>query len=140
MKRYLSIITLSLFGTAAYAVPVVPNFQQGSMTTHTETTSTVTEIINSMDYNTGYQWSVTGNGITTNDNLSPTTTTNNVTIEGVNTTWTGVGSTPTFTQTTPGAAFQYTETMQGPGLSNHTVINRTTNVTSVTDTTSIFSQ
>ena len=93
-----------------------------------------------MDYNTGYQWSVTGNGITTNDNLSPTTTTNNVTIEGVNTTWTGVGTTPTFTQTTPGAAFQYTETMQGPGLSNHTVINRTTNVTSVTDTTSIFSQ
>ena len=93
-----------------------------------------------MDYNTGYQWSVTGNGITTTDNLSPTTTTNNVTIEGVNTTWTGVGSTPTFTQTTPGAPFQYTETMQGPGLSNHTVINRTTNVTSVTDTTSIFSQ
>ena len=122
------------------AVPVVPNFQQGSMTTHTETTSTVTETINSMDYNTGYQWSVTGNGITTTDNLSPTTTTSNVTIEGVNTTWTGVGTTPTFTQTTPGAAFQYTETMQGPGLSNHTVINRTTNVTSVTDTTSIFSQ
>ena len=126
--------------TPVIAVPVVPNFQQGSMTTRTETTSTVTETINSMDYNTGYQWSVTGNGITTNDNLSPTTTTNNVTIEGVNTTWTGVGTTPTFTQTTPGSAFQYTETMQGPGLSNHTVINRTTNVTSVTDTTSIFSQ
>ena len=126
--------------TPVIAVPVVPNFQQGSMTTHTETTSTVTETINSMDYNTGYQWSVTGNGITTTDNLSPTTTTSNVTIEGVNTTWTGVGTTPTFTQTTPGAAFQYTETMQGPGLSNHTVIQRTTNVTSVTDTTSIFSQ
>ena len=72
--------------TPVIAVPVVPNFQQGSMTTHTETTSTVTETINSMDYNTGYQWSVTGNGITTNDNLSPTTTTNNVTIEGVNST------------------------------------------------------
>ena len=93
-----------------------------------------------MDYNTGYQFSVTGNGITTTDNLSPTTSSSNVTIEGVNSTWTGVGSTPTFTQTTPGAAFQYTETMQGPGLSNHTVIQRTTNVTSVTDTTSIFSQ
>ena len=124
----------------AMSVPVVPNFTQGSMTSTTETTSTVTETINSMDYNTGYQWSVTGNGITTTDNLSPTTTTTNVTIEGEKTTWTGVGTTPTFTQTTPGAAFQYTETMQGPGLSNHTVINRTTNVTSVTDTTSIFSQ
>ena len=122
------------------AVPVVPNFQQGSMTTHTETTSTVTETINSMDYNTGYQWSVTGNGISSSDNLSPTTNTTNVAIEGVNSTWTGVNTKPSFTITTPGTAFQYTETYQGPGLSNHTIINRTTNVTSVTDTTSIFSQ
>ena len=38
------------------AVPVVPNFTQGSMTSHTETTSKVTETINSMDYNTGYQY------------------------------------------------------------------------------------
>ena len=122
------------------AVPVVPNFTQGSMTTHTETTSTVKETINSMDYNTGYQFSVTGNGITSTDNLSPTTTSVNVPIEGENTTWTGVGPTPTFTQTTPGAAFQYTETMQGPGLSNHTIIQRETTVTSVTDTTTIFQQ
>ena len=139
-SKILLLICFTMGANPVFAVPVVPNFTQGSMTSHTETTTTVTETINSMDYNTGYQWSVTGNGITTTDNLSPTTTTNNVTIEGVNTTWTGVGSTPTFTQTTPGAPFQYTETMQGPGLSNHTVINRTTNVTSVTDTTSIFSQ
>ena len=121
------------------AVPVVPNFTQGSMTTHTETTSTVKETINSMDYNTGYQFSVTGNGITTTDNLSPTTSSSNVTIEGVNSTWTGVGSTPTFTQTTPGAAFQYTETMMGPGLTNHTIIQRETTIQSVTNTTSVFS-
>ena len=37
------------------AVPVVPNFTQGSMTSRTETTSIVQETINSMDYNTGYQ-------------------------------------------------------------------------------------
>ena len=126
--------------TPVIAVPVVPNFTQGSMTTHTETTSTVKETINSMDYNTGYQWSVTGNGITSTDNLSPTTSTTNVTIDGVTSTWTGVGTTPTFTQTTAGAPFQYTETMQGPGLSNHTIIQRETTVTSVTDTTSIFQQ
>ena len=126
--------------TPVIAVPVVPNFTQGSMTTHTETTSTVKETINSMDYNTGYQFSVTGNGITSTDNLSPTTTSVNVTIEGVNTTWTGVGTTPTFTQTTPGAPFQFTETYSGPGLSNHTIIQRETTVTSVTDTTSIFQQ
>jgi len=122
------------------AVPVVPNFTQGSMTSHTETTQKITETINSMDYNTGYQYSATGSGITVNGNLSPGTGSNNVTIDGVTSTWTGVTSKPTFTQTTPGAAFQFTETYQGPGLSNQTIIQRTTEVTSITDTTSIFSQ
>ena len=124
----------------ASAVPVVPNFTQGSMTSHTETTSKITETINSMDYNTGYQYSATGTGVTANGNLSPGTGTNNVTIDGVTSTWTGVTSKPQFTQTTPGGAFQFTETYQGPGLSNHTIINRVTEVTSVTDTTSIFQQ
>ena len=124
----------------AYSVPVVPNFTQGSMTSHTETTSTVTETINSIDYNTGYQYTVTGSGITASGNLSPGTGANNVTIEGVTSSWTGINSRPTFTQTTPGAAFQFTETYVGPGLSNQTIIQRTTDVTSVTDTTSIFSQ
>ena len=122
------------------AVPVVPNFQQGSMTSHTETTSKVTETINSMDYSTGYQYSTTGSGVTASGNLSPETGTNNVTINGVTSSWTGVTNKPTFTQTTPGAAFQFTETYSGPGLQNHTIINRVTEVTSVTDTTSIFSQ
>ena len=124
----------------AYSVPVVPNFTQGSMTSHTETTSTVTETINSIDYNTGYQYTVTGSGISASGNLSPGTGANNVTIEGVTSSWTGVNSRPTFTQTTPGAAFQFTETYQGPGLSNQTIIQRTTEIKSVTDTTSIFTQ
>ena len=125
---------------SATAVPVVPNFTQGSMTSHTETTQKITETINSMDYQTGYQYSATGSGITVNGNLSPGTGTNNVTIDGVTSSWTGVTSKPQFTQTTPGAAFQFTETYQGPGLSNQTIIQRTTEVQSITDTTSIFSQ
>ena len=133
-------LILGAFHGAAQAVPVVPNFTQGSMTSHTETTQQITETINSMDYNTGYQYSVTGSGITANGNLSPGTGTNNATINGVTSSWTGVNNRPTFTQTTPGAAFQFTETYQGPGLSNHTIIERVTEVTSVTDTTSIFSQ
>ena len=133
---------VGVFATLApvQAVPVVPNFTQGSMTSHTETTSKVTETINSMDYNTGYQYSATGSGITASGSLSPGTGTSNVTIDGVTSSWTGINNRPTFTQTTPGAAFQFTETYQGPGLSNHTIIQRTTEVTSVTDTTSIFSQ
>ena len=136
----LSVVGASVTLAPAQAVPVVPNFTQGSMTSHTETTSTITETINSMDYNTGYQYSATGSGVTASGNLSPTTGTNNVTINGVTSSWTGVTSKPTFTQTTPGAAFQFSETYSGPGLSNHTIIQRTTEVTSVTDTTSIFQQ
>ena len=93
-----------------------------------------------MDYSTGYQYSATGTGVTANGTLSPGTGSNNVTIDGVTSTWTGVTTKPSFTQTTPGAAFQFTETYSGPGLQNQTIIQRTTEVTSVTDTTSIFSQ
>ena len=128
------------FVQPAFSVPVVPNFTQGSMTSSTETKSKVVETINSMDYNTGYQYSATGSGITASGNLSPGTGTNTVTIDGVTSTWTGVKSKPSFTQTNPGAAFQFTETYSGPGLSNQTIIQRTTEVESITTTTSIFSQ
>ena len=136
----LGLILGALHGTVASAVPVVPNFTQGSMTSHTETTQKITETISSMDYNTGYQYSVTGSGITASGNLSPSTSQSSANIEGVTSKWTGLNSKPSFTQTTPGAAFQYTETYQGPGLSNHTLIQRETTVESITDTTSIFSQ
>ena len=66
MKRLIPLILLLGYGTAARAVPVVPNFTQGSMTTHTETNSTVTETINSIDYRTGWEYSVTGVGIDNN--------------------------------------------------------------------------
>ena len=42
-------LILGAFHGAAQAVPVVPNFTQGSMSSHTETTQTITETINSMD-------------------------------------------------------------------------------------------
>jgi len=125
---------------SATAVPVVPNFTQGSMTSHTETTQKITETINSMDYNTGYQYSVTGSGISASGSLSPSTSSSSSNINGVTSTWTGLNTRPNFVQTTPGAAFQYTETYMGPGLSNQTIIQRTTEIKSVTDTTSIFSQ
>jgi len=146
MKQILTVLLL-LSGTgAARAVPVVPNFTQGSMTSHTETTSTVTETINSMDYNTGWQYVVTGTNVESNGNLTPTGTDSinatNVTLDGVTSTWNGLNlqNRPEFSIVTPGAAFQFTESYQGPGLSNHTVIQRTTTINSVTDTTSTFTQ
>ena len=129
------------------AVPVVPNFTQGSMTSNTTTTSTVTETINSMDYNTGWQYSVTGTNVTADGSLTPTGTgsVNNtsVTLDGVTSTWNGLNleQRPNFTQTNGGVGnFQFTESYMGPGLSNHTIIQRTTTINSVTDTTSTFTQ
>jgi len=136
-KLFLMVLFL---GSPAMAVPVVPNFTQGSMTSRTETTQKITETINSMDYNTGYQYSATGTGVSASGNLSPGTGATNVTINGVTSSWTGATSKPQFTQTVPGAAFQFTETYRGPGLSNQTIIQRVTEVESATDTTSIFSQ
>ena len=132
--------------TVVRAVPVVPNFTQGSMTSSTTTTSTVQETINSMDYNTGWQYSVTGTNISADGSLTPTGSgsTNNtqITLDGVTSTWTGLNldQRPNYTITNPGSAFQFSESYQGPGLSNHTIIQRTTVINSVTDTTSTFTQ
>ena len=133
----------------ARSVPVVPNFQQGSMTSHTETTSRVTETINSIDYSTGWEYSVSGVNVSNNGQpLNPNTTTSTVTVNPLGGTEGQVTSANTsadlsnanFTMTTPGAAFQFTQTYKGPGVTNQTVIQRITEVTSVTDTTSIFTQ
>ena len=146
MRRILTVLLLISGAGAARAVPVVPNFTQGSMTSHTETTSTVTETINSMDYNTGWQYVVTGTNVESNGNLTPTgagsINATQVSLDGVTSTWNGLNLTdrPEFSIVTPGAAFQFTESYQGPGLSNHTVIQRTTTINSVTDTTSTFTQ
>ena len=127
----------------ATAVPVVPNFTQGAMTSTTETTSTVTETINSMNYDTGYQYVITGTNVQMDGaSISPTAnvTTEN-SIDGVTSTWTGLdlNTKPNFTMTSPGAAFQFTESYSGPGLKTQTIIQRTTQIQSVTNTTSTFS-
>ncbi len=149
----LVVVGASAILVPAQAVPVVPNFQQGQMTSHTETTSEVTEVINSMDYGTGYTYSVSGHGVKPNggsivpDSVkehtvrAPASTTNS---NGISSTWTGLnltsGSRPSWSQTTPGGNFSFVESYMGPGLQNHTVIERTTKIQSVTDTTSIFTQ
>ena len=148
MKNLAIVAVVSVLASAqtAVAVPVVPNFTQGSMTSNTTTTSTVTETINSMDYNTGWQYSATGSGVSASGNLTPTgsgsTNTTNVTLDGVTSQWTGLNldQRPNYTLTNQGGAFQFSESYLGPGLSNHTIIQRTTTIQSVTDTTSTFTQ
>ena len=146
MKKIL-VLTVGAFVLAnvrtALAVPVIPNFTQGSMTSNTETTSTVSETINSMNYNTGYEYVITGTNIEHDgDTISaPPTTGNSNTLNGVTSTWTGLDleNKPNFSIETQGADFQFVEAYSGPGLSNHTIIQRTTTINSVTNTTSTFS-
>ena len=155
MRRVIVLLWLSLMGSSAHAVPVVPNFQQGSMTSHTETESTITETINSIDYRTGWEYSVTGVGVDNNDqplnpNVNTSTVTLNPTVGSNGGAVTGqvtsqydtldFSSQSSFTQTNPGEAFQFTQTYQGPGITNQTLIQRVTSIESVTDTTSVFTQ
>jgi hypothetical protein len=157
MKRLIPLLLLLGYGTAARAVPVVPNFQQGSMTSHTETESTVTETINSIDYRTGWEYSVTGVGVENNGaalnpgvnqttvTISPATASTGAT-DGVTGAMTSsfdslnLSNAGTFTISNPGEAFQFTQTYSGPGMTNQTIIQRVTQVTSVTDVTSTFTQ
>ena len=157
MKRLIPLLLLLGWGTAARAVPVVPNFQQGSMTSHTETESTVTETINSIDYRTGWEYSVTGVGVENNGaalnpgvnqttvTVSPATASTGAT-DGVTGAMTSsfdslnLSNAGTFTISNPGGAFQFTQTYSGPGMTNQTIIQRVTTVQSVTDVTSTFTQ
>ena len=157
MKRLIPLLLLLGYGTAVRAVPVVPNFQQGSMTSHTETESTVTETINSIDYRTGWEYTVTGTGVENNGaalnpgvnqttvTVSPATASTGAT-DGVTGAMTSsfdslnLSNAGTFTISNPGEAFQFTQTYSGPGMTNQTIIQRVTQVTSVTDVTSTFTQ
>tara|TARA_B100000614_G_scaffold231418_1_gene225382 strand:+ start:142 stop:627 length:486 start_codon:yes stop_codon:yes gene_type:complete len=161
MKRILA-MSVAMFVLAsvrtAEAVPVVPNFQQGSMTSRTETSSTVTETINSIDMRTGWEYSVTGVGVSNNgEALNPPVNTSTVNVTPSSSAGANGGAVVTgtvtssfdsldfsspssFTITNPGGAFQFTQSYQGPGMTNQTIIQRVTTIESVTDTTSTFTQ
>ena len=158
MRKVVATIALFSLATPVMAVPVVPNFQQGSMTSRTETQSTVTETINSIDMRTGWEYSVTGVGISNDgEALNPNVNNSTVTVTPSSSSGTTGGnlitgtvtssfdsldfsSPSSFTITDPGGAFQFTQSYQGPGVTNQTIIQRTTVIQSVTDTTSTFTQ
>ena len=137
------LLLLLLIAAPAAAVPVVPNFQQGVLNSTTTTKTKVTEVINSYQYRTGYEYSVSGTNIEPSGPIAPmglTYTTN--TVDGITSKWISVdpATKPTWTIVNQGQAMQFVETLMGPGLVNHTIINRTTDVESLTETTSTFTQ
>jgi len=111
-------LLLVVHGVAAKSA-VTPSFTTGTVTSHTESTQTVTENIIQTDLQTGYTYTVTG----TNINIPSTP------VMGAS-----------YTQLNPGEAFQFSETYFGPGVSRITEIERTTTTTSVTDSLSVFTQ
>ena len=122
---------LLLLASPAAAVPVVPNFSQGVVSTHTETKTIVKESIVSESHRTGWEYTVTGTGV------EPSSGTVNPVVSG---TGLDLGNRSNWVQSTPGAAFQFAETYQGPGLIEKVIIDRETIIESVTDSTSTFSQ
>ena len=128
MKR---LILLLLLPSPAVAVPVVPNFSQGVVSSHTESKTTVKESIVSESYRTGFEYTVSGTGVEpTSGVVSPSAGTNTL----------NFSSRPSWKQTVPGAAFQFAETFQGPGLIEKVIIDRETITETVIDSTSTFSQ
>ena len=123
------------------AQPVTPNFTVGTVSSTTNTTTSISETITSFDYATGYEYTVTGVGVSMDGNsITPPPTTINETVNGTVYTWTGLdlSSKPNWEVT--GDAFQFTETYHGAGLQNMTVINRQIESESVVTSTSVFSQ
>ena len=122
---------LLLLASPAAAVPVVPNFSQGVVSTHTETKTIVKESIVSESHRTGWEYTVSGSGV------EPSGGTVNPSLSG---TGLDLADRSDWVQSIPGAAFQFAETYQGPGLIEKVIIDRETIIESVTDSTSTFSQ
>ncbi len=128
MKR---LIFLLLLASPAAAVPVVPNFSQGVVSSHTESKTIAKESIVSESYRSGFEYTVNGTGIEpTSGIVSPPISGNKI----------NLSSRSTWKQSVPGAAFQFVETLNTPGLIEKVIIDRETITETVIDSTSTFSQ
>tara|TARA_Y100000004_G_C8787704_1_gene357831 strand:- start:164 stop:592 length:429 start_codon:yes stop_codon:yes gene_type:complete len=141
---YRFILLLSFFSVPVYGQSVIPNFQQGVLTQRSETKSTTVEDIKSFDIRNGYQLTVGGENVqSSTGNVAPTGWTKlDTTVQGVGTTYVSpnLNNKPDFSIVNEGASFMYYETLETPGITNYTHIQRTTQIENVTDTLSTFSQ
>ena len=140
MKKF--ILLLFLYAIPVKSQPITPNFVTGTSSSTTNTVTNISEIITSTDFSTGYEYTVTGVGVSMDgDSITPQPTNINETVNGQVYTWTGLNlnNKPNWT-VSEGNAFQFTETYKAPGLQNITVINRSIESESVVTTTSVFSQ
>jgi hypothetical protein len=98
---------------------MTPSFTRGTQTSRTESTTTVAETYEIVEYSTGTSY----------------------TMSGTNIQWSGQpGPNANYTQIIPGGATQFSETLLGPGISTETNFTRTTTIESVTNSISVFTQ
>ena len=112
-------IILLLLLACAPAHAMTPSFTRGTQTSRTESTTTVTEAYEIVEYSTGSSY----------------------TMSGTNIQWSGQpGPNANYTMIVPGAATQFSETLLEPGVSSTTNFTRETVIDSVTTSTSVFTQ
>ena len=114
-----TLIVLLFFMSSPALASSVPTFTRGTMTSRTESFTRVTESYNIIDYTTGSSYTMTGTNITIPG--SPSVNTN-------------------YSQTIPGASTQFSESYLGPGIARETNFTRTTEIQSVTESISVFTQ
>jgi len=141
---YRFILLFSFFRVPVYSQSVIPNFQQGVLIQRSETKSTTVEDIKSFDIRNGYQLTIGGENVeSSTGNVAPAGWTKlDTTIQGTGTTYVSpnLDNKPTFSIVNQGESFMYYETLETPGITNFTHIQRTTQIENITDTTSTFSQ
>ena len=119
MRKILAGICLLGFSSPALANTVVPNFTRGTITSETTSHTEIVETIKQIEYSTGTSYTVTGTNINIPGTPQP----------GAN-----------YTIITPGAPFQFSETLLEPGIAKETWIDRKTTEDSVTNSISVFTQ
>tara|TARA_R100000388_G_C7194286_1_gene135084 strand:- start:119 stop:538 length:420 start_codon:yes stop_codon:yes gene_type:complete len=138
--KWLGLLVL-LISNPLYAIPVVPNFSQGTSSSTTRTTTNITESIRTIEY-AGSTYSVSGSGVTADGNINPSYTDLQTTLNGQDYTWKQVdlNTRPNWNLNQNGASFQFTEVYKQPSVSRITDLTRTIQSESVTETTTVFSQ
>ena len=114
-----TLFVLLFFMSTPALASSVPTFTRGTMTSRTESFTRVSETYNIVDYTTGSSYTMTGVNISIPGSPS-------------------VGT--SYSQTIPGAATQFSESYLGPGMARETNFTRTTEIQSVTDSVSVFTQ
>ena len=113
------IILLLAIVSLPAAEAMTPSFTRGTQNSRSESTTTITETYEIIDYSTGSSYTMSGTNIQWEGNPGPDTV---------------------YTLVNPGDPTQFSETILGPGISSTTNFTRTTTIDTVTTTTSVFTQ